>query len=102
MTKPMRVFLSPLTGRAYASNDYEDAPTLGLIVANTKHDVTDDVVRDLMAAAWARGWNECNAATEGEAPPNPYRPANPPTEDDMTPGLAETLPGAVTGGGGGE
>lgn len=74
MSQPMRVFLSPLTGRAYATSDYDDAGPLKGFCARSKHDVTDDVVRDLMAAAWARGWNECNAAPEGAAPPNPYRP----------------------------
>lgn len=71
MSRP-RVFLSPLTGRAYYSSDYrEDGDR---VVTASKVDVTDDVVRDLMAAAWARGWNECNAAEAGAAPPNPYRP----------------------------
>lgn len=74
MKRRWRVFVSPLTGRAYATNDYDETRSGGL-VANRKHDVTDDVVRDLMAAAWARGWNECNAAAEGDAPPNPYRKA---------------------------
>ena len=67
----MRVFVSGLTGRAYATNDYVDRPNG--IEARTKHDVTEDVVRDLMAQAWARGWNECNAAPEGSTPANPYR-----------------------------
>lgn len=71
MSQLMRVFVSDLTGRAYASNDY--TPQGSGIAANTKHDVTADVVENLMAAAWARGWNECNAADEGAAPPNPYR-----------------------------
>lgn len=72
MSKP-RVFLSPLTGRAYFSSDYgEDG---GRVIAASKADVTADVVESLMAMAWARGWNECNAADEDDAPPNPYRPA---------------------------
>lgn len=70
MSKP-RVFLSPLTGRAYFSSDYREVG--GQITTFSKSDVTADVVNDLMAAAWARGWNECNAAPEGDAPPNPYR-----------------------------
>jgi hypothetical protein len=74
MAKP-RVFLSPLTGRAYFSSDYREDQ--GRVIAASKYDVTDDVVRDLMATAWARGWNECNAASEGEAPPNPYREETP-------------------------
>lgn len=69
------MFLSPLTGRAYFSTDYREDD--GRIITISKHDVTDDVVRDLMAAAWARGWNECNAAPEGATPPNPYREAKP-------------------------
>ena len=68
-----RVFLSPMTGRAYFTNDYTERLD-GTIVARVKHDVTSDVVADLMAMAWARGWNECNAAAEGSRPPNPYRP----------------------------
>lgn len=73
MNRP-RVFLSPLTGRAYFTSNYrEDSAHPGRFIATSKVDVTEDVVRDLMAQAWARGWNECNAATEGEAPPNPYR-----------------------------
>lgn len=79
MSRPMRVLVSPLTGRAYATNDYTETASGGL-VSRTKHDVTADVVCDLMAAAWARGWNECNAAAEGEAPLNPYRPTTPPTD----------------------
>ena len=71
----MRVFYSDLTGHAYATSNYrQDGDRF---VAITKHDVTDDVVRDLMAAAWARGWNECNAASEGDAPANPYRAEEP-------------------------
>lgn len=72
MTARPRVYLSPLTGRAYVTTRYTEKPN-GAVVAQVKHDVTDDVVRDLMARAWARGWNECNAASEGESPPNPYR-----------------------------
>lgn len=87
MGKPMRVFVSPLTGRAYATNDYADLDGGG-VMAKTKHDVTDDVVRDLMALAWARGWNECNAAADGDKPANPYRPDLPrepeTNEDDST------------------
>ncbi len=71
MSKP-RVFISPLTGRAYYSSDYREDPP-GRFIAASKQDVTDTVVHDLMAAAWARGWNECNAASEGASPPNPYR-----------------------------
>lgn len=67
----IRVLYSELTGRAYAVTRWHTEG--GRIVADTKHDVTDDVVRDLMAAAWARGWNECNEAGVGEAPANPYR-----------------------------
>lgn len=73
MAKP-HVFISPLTGRAYYSSDYREDPP-GHFVAASKYDVTDTVIHELMAAAWARGWNECNAAEEGAAPPNPYRPA---------------------------
>ena len=81
--RPMRVYISPLTGRAYATRDYQQRGSG--FVANTKYDVTEDVVHDLMAAAWARGWNECNAATEGDSPANPYRPTPAPaaeTPDD--------------------
>jgi hypothetical protein len=82
VSKPMRVFVSPLTGRAYATSDYTELPG-GAITARTKHDVTADVVEDAMATAWARGWNECNAADDGAAPPNPYRPtAEPETSDE--------------------
>ena len=76
----MRVFVSPLTGRAYATNDYTELPG-GAITARTKHDVTADVVESAMALAWARGWNECNAADEGDEPPNPYRTPTPPTPE---------------------
>lgn len=72
MARP-RVYLSPLTGRAYYSSDYREVGH-GHFVAASKQDVTDTVVHELMALAWARGWNECNAAAEGEAPANPYRP----------------------------
>jgi hypothetical protein len=71
MSKP-RVLLSPLTNRAYFTSDYHERGD-GQIVATSKVDVTEDVVRDLMAWAWARGWNECNAAAEGAEPSNPYR-----------------------------
>lgn len=74
-TQPIRVLFSDLTGRAYAITRYDEAD--GRIIAHKKHDVTDDVVRDLMAAAWARGWNECNQAAEGSSPPNPYRDHRP-------------------------
>lgn len=70
--QPVRILMSDLTGRAYAVTRYTERED-GSIVASTKHDVTDDVVLDLMAAAWARGWNECNAAAEGASPANPYR-----------------------------
>lgn len=73
MSKP-RVFVSPLTGRAYYTSDYRESRT-GHFISASKQDVTDTVVHELMAAAWARGWNECNAASEGETPSNPYRPA---------------------------
>lgn len=78
--QPVRVLMSDLTGNAYALTSYVERAD-GSITARTKHDVTDDVVRDLMAAAWARGWNECNGAPEGSAPDNPYRPRQdaPPT-----------------------
>ncbi len=70
---PIRVLCSDLTGRAYAVTRYtSDAE--GNLVAAVKQDVTADVVHDLMAAAWARGWSECNAAAEGATPTNPYRP----------------------------
>ena len=74
---PMRVFLSPLTGRAYATNDYDEAGPLRGFVANSSG-VTNDVVHDLMAIAGARGWNECNAAPEGASSPNPspHLPSN--------------------------
>ncbi len=72
MSAPVRVLYSDLTGRAYAVTRYTTT-TAGAVVATVKHDVTDDVVANLMAAAWARGWNECNAADFGSAPPNPYR-----------------------------
>jgi hypothetical protein len=73
MSQPVRVLMSTLTGRAYAVTRYVEKGNRR-IEAIDKHDVTDDVVRDLMAAAWARGWNECNAAPEGAHPDNPYRP----------------------------
>ena len=50
--RPVRVLVSGLTGRAWAITDYtEDAG--GEIAVKVKHDVTDDVVRHLMAVAWA-------------------------------------------------
>lgn len=71
-----RVVYSGLSGHAYVLTRYhQDGERL---IAITKHDVTEDVVRDLMAAAWARGWNECNAAEAGAQPPNPYRTARQP------------------------
>lgn len=73
MAEKPRVYLSDLTGHAYVATRYRE-PAPGSFVASTKHDVTEDVVYNLMAAAWARGWNECNAAEPGTAPPNPYRP----------------------------
>ena len=75
-TKPVRVLYSELTGRAYAVTQYRQDGER--ITAQTKHDVTADVVQNLMALAWARGWNECNAAAEGDAPTNPYRDGDTP------------------------
>ena len=84
MKQATRVMFSDLTGRAYAVTRYRTQPN-GIIVAITKEDVTEDVVRDLMAAAWARGWNECNAAAEGASPGNPYRPATDDGTGEATP-----------------
>ncbi len=74
MSKKMRVFFSPLTGRAYATCEYEERANGTFEVTGEKFDVTDDVVEQLMARAWAEGWNDCNQADEGDAWPNPYRP----------------------------
>lgn len=82
MAEPMRVYLSDLTGKAYATTAYTDLGGGRMVTTGVKHDVTTDVVHDLMAAAWARGWNECNAAAEGDAPPNPYRPTIAPAQPD--------------------
>lgn len=66
-----RVIVSDLTGRAYVVTRYTENPN-GTLVAHTKYDVTDDVVRHLMALAWV--WNDCIAAPAGgDVPPNPYR-----------------------------
>jgi hypothetical protein len=50
--RPVRVPMSGLTGRAWAiTDDTEDGGDE--IAVKVKHDVTDDVVRHLMAVAWA-------------------------------------------------
>lgn len=84
MTKPMRVYVSDLTGRAYATTAYRDLGGGRMVATGAKHDVTADVVETFMAEAWARGWNECNAAAEGDAPVNPYRPPMPPSREPAT------------------
>lgn len=89
MSKP-RVFLSPLTGRAYYSSDYREDG--GRVIAASKQDVTADVVEHLMATAWARGWNECNLAAEGDAPVNPYRPPQPEHDDSDDEGAGHERP----------
>jgi len=81
VSKPMRVFVSTLTGRAYATAAYRDLGGERMVNTGAKHDVTADVVETFMAEAWARGWNECNAADDGEAPPNPYRTPTPSTPE---------------------
>jgi hypothetical protein len=72
-----RVLLSALTGRAYVTTRYRETKD-GRVTAETKQDVTEDVVHHLMASAWARGWNDCNRAEPGSSPPNPYRPGGRP------------------------
>lgn len=69
----IRVLRSDLTGHAYVVDRYLEWPDGNIEVRGPKIDVTEDVVRTLMAEAWARGWNDCNSAEATEAWPNPYR-----------------------------